>query len=218
MVKGSLAAIAAITVLTLGGPASLAQEAPKAPEASQSAAPAGGGAGDASPQVAKTDDSKGEGCCCARGRSTQGDGEGTQQDEHAGHAGHGGHGGHGGMGGGCPMMHMKHGQAGASTEPAAAAEPGPSGDDGPSSVAFAAVAGKMRRDMAITYTGAADADFAALAIAQDKAAIDLARIALSFGKDPETRKQIEAMIRTREAELASLDQLVARNQKTQTTP
>jgi hypothetical protein len=126
----------------------------------------------------------------------------------------GGQGGMGGMGGGgcCRMMmKMKHGQsAKAEGAPSSSA---PQGDDGASSVAFSAVSDKMHRNMTITYTGNADADFAKLMIAEHQAALDLARITLSFGKDAEVRKQAEAMIKARESELETLIVWAAKNQK-----
>jgi uncharacterized protein (DUF305 family) len=71
----------------------------------------------------------------------------------------------------------------------------------------------MHHNMTITYTGAADADFAKLMIAEHQAALDMARITLSFGKDAEVRKLAEAMVKARESELETLIVWAAKNQK-----
>lgn len=98
------------------------------------------------------------------------------------------HGMKGGMqhGGG----HQGHGQ-GATT-----------GDQSASSLAFAAVNEKMHRDMAISFSGNADADFVRGMIPHHQGALDMAKIVLVFGKDPEIRKLAEEIVKAQETEIA----------------
>jgi uncharacterized protein (DUF305 family) len=77
-----------------------------------------------------------------------------------------------------------------------------SGDDGPASRAFEEANGRMHADMAIVYTGDTDADFVRGMTPHHQGAIDMARIELEFGKDPEIRKLAEDIIKAQEAEIA----------------
>jgi uncharacterized protein (DUF305 family) len=80
----------------------------------------------------------------------------------------------------------------------------PSAQDTPATKAYKAAAAKMHRDMAITYTGDADVDFVKGMIPHHQAAIDMARIELQYGKDEQTRKLAEAIIKAQEAEIADM--------------
>ena len=79
---------------------------------------------------------------------------------------------------------------------------GPKGDAGPSSQAYAAVNAKMHQDMAITYTGDADVDFVKVMIPHHHGAIETAKVVLKFGKDAETKKLAEEIIKAQEGEIA----------------
>jgi uncharacterized protein (DUF305 family) len=68
----------------------------------------------------------------------------------------------------------------------------------------------MHRDMDIRYTGNTDRDFAAGMIPHHQAAIDMARIQLHHGTDPEMRRLAEEIIRAQEAEIAQLRAFLAR--------
>jgi uncharacterized protein (DUF305 family) len=70
--------------------------------------------------------------------------------------------------------------------------------------------GRMHREMDIRFTGDADRDFAAAMIPHHQGAIDMARIQLRHGRDPEMRKLAEEVIRTQEAEIAQLRAYLAR--------
>lgn len=74
----------------------------------------------------------------------------------------------------------------------------------PSTTAFMAANEKMHRDMAITYTGDADRDFAASMIPHHEGAITMARVQLVNGRDPGMRSLAEAVIRAQESEIATL--------------
>ena len=62
----------------------------------------------------------------------------------------------------------------------------------------------MHKDMAITYTGDADVDFARGMIPHHQGAIDMAKIVLQHGKDPEIRKLAQDIIGAQEKEIAFL--------------
>ena len=69
---------------------------------------------------------------------------------------------------------------------------------------------KMHRDMAITYTGDADRDFAASMIPHHEGAIAMARVQLAHGREPGMRSLAEAVIRAQEGEIATLRAFLAR--------
>lgn len=81
--------------------------------------------------------------------------------------------------------------------------------DNPSAQAYAAAMDKMMADMMVPYTGDPDIDFARGMIPHHQAAIDMAKIQLEFGKDPEMRKLAEAIIAAQESEIATLKAFLA---------
>ena len=79
----------------------------------------------------------------------------------------------------------------------------------PATVASAAAMDKMMADMMVPYTGDPDIDFARGMIPHHQAAIDMVKIQLEFGKDPEMRKLAEAIIAAQESEIATLKAFLA---------
>ena len=92
--------------------------------------------------------------------------------------------------------HTGHGMA---SPPAASAAD--AADAAPSTQAFAQANAKMHTDMAIEYTGDADVDFVRGMIPHHQGAIDMAKIVLENGDDPEVRKLAQGVISAQEAEI-----------------
>lgn len=92
------------------------------------------------------------------------------------------HGGHGSAGHGSPSV----------AAPAASA----------STAGYRAANARMHKDMDIAYTGDADVDFARGMIPHHQGAIDMAKVVLQHGKDPELKKLAEEIVSTQETEIA----------------
>ena len=83
----------------------------------------------------------------------------------------------------------------------------------PSTQAFEAANARMHKDMGIPLTGNTDVDFARGMIPHHQGAIDMARIELQYGKDPELRALAEEIIKAQEGEIAFLKAWLAKNAK-----
>lgn len=87
----------------------------------------------------------------------------------------------------------------------------PKGDNGPSSLAFQGVNAKMHEGMDIVFTGDADVDFVRGMIPHHQGAIDMAKVVIAFGDDPEVKKLAEGIIAAQEGEIAFMTEWLKKN-------
>lgn len=86
-----------------------------------------------------------------------------------------------------------------------------SAEDSPATLAYRAANDRMHQDMDIPFTGNADIDFIRGMIAHHQGAIDMARVVLDHGTDPEVKKLAEAIIAAQEGEIKWMTDWLAKN-------
>lgn len=85
------------------------------------------------------------------------------------------------------------------------------GDTGAASMAYLEANSRMHAAMMQDYTGNADVDFIRGMIPHHQGAVEMAKIVLEHGKDPEVRKLAEAVIAAQEAEIKWMQDWLAKN-------
>jgi len=87
--------------------------------------------------------------------------------------------------------------------------------DSPSTAAYRQAMERMHQDMAIDYSGNADADFIRGMIPHHQGAIDMARVVLEHGRDAQVRKLAEEIIKAQEAEIGMMQQWLREHDQAQ---
>ena len=83
----------------------------------------------------------------------------------------------------------------------------------PADKAFADSMTTMIKGMAVRPTGNPDRDFALMMIGHHQGAIDMAKVELRYGTDPELRRLATGIVSAQEKEIAEMKAWLARNGK-----
>lgn len=78
------------------------------------------------------------------------------------------------------------------------------GDESAGSLALGAINRRMHREMMMAYTGDVDTDFVRSMIPHHQGAIDMAKIVVTFGKDPKVRELAQNIIKAQEEEIKQM--------------
>ncbi|MDP3265103.1 MAG: DUF305 domain-containing protein [Tabrizicola sp.] len=86
-----------------------------------------------------------------------------------------------------------------------------SGNESPATMAYMDANVKMHGDMEIDYSGNPDVDFLRNMIPHHQGAVDMAKIVLEHGQDPEVKAFAEKIIAAQAAEIKWMQDWLARN-------
>jgi uncharacterized protein (DUF305 family) len=89
----------------------------------------------------------------------------------------------------------------------------PAANEVPSTKAYRDAMTKMSQGMAIPYSGNADKDFVAGMIPHHQGAIDMARVELQYGQDPQLQKLARDIIAAQKKEIAYMTTWQAKHAK-----
>jgi uncharacterized protein (DUF305 family) len=89
----------------------------------------------------------------------------------------------------------------------------PSPDEPASTKGYRDAMAKMGQSMAMAYSGNADKDFVAGMIPHHQGAIDMAKVELQYGKDPQLRKLARDVIAAQQKEIAFMKSWQAKHAK-----
>ncbi len=126
------------------------------------------------------------------------------------HSGHGSHGGHASPAAPNPQVQPDReaggdgDRQGRQAGPAAPTSTTASTGASAATQAYEAANLRMHKDMAITFTGDPDVDFARSMVPHHQGAVEMARIVLQHGKDPELKKLAQEVIASQEREVGVL--------------
>ncbi len=81
----------------------------------------------------------------------------------------------------------------------------------PSTEEYKAAANRMHADMALKYVGDADVDFVRGMVPHHQGAIDMARVELKFGSDPELRRLATDIVAAQEKEIVFMNAWLAKH-------
>jgi uncharacterized protein (DUF305 family) len=83
----------------------------------------------------------------------------------------------------------------------------------PADQAFAASMHTMMKNMDVKPTGKPDKDFVLMMMPHHQGAIDMAKVELQYGKDPELRQLATDIVAAQEKEIAEMKAWLAKNAK-----
>ena len=86
-------------------------------------------------------------------------------------------------------------------------------DTSPSTKAFQTAMSGMMKGMMAPATGKADLDFVQGMIPHHQGAIDMAKIVLQYGKDPEIKKLAEGIVKAQESEISAMNEWLTKIDK-----
>ncbi|WP_045838019.1 DUF305 domain-containing protein [Hyphomicrobium sp. 99] len=87
------------------------------------------------------------------------------------------------------------------------------GSQSESSKAFNDAMSKMHEKMSMHMTGDADVDFVKGMIPHHQGAVEMAKIELQYGKDPELHKLAEGIVKAQESEIAFMKSWLEKHEK-----